>query len=79
MAAARRPIASLHRHGLVRWTPAGEVSLSPRHADDVERLVEAVASDRTLLIAVIKEAARRECTGPLSTTTMGLSARLGPR
>jgi hypothetical protein len=77
---AKAAIATLRRIGLVRCTAAGEVRLAPRHAEDVERLVEAVDADRTLLIAVIKQAARRECaTGPLHKTIArrAITARLG--
>lgn len=74
---ARQAIADLRSLGLVRVSPAGLVSLAPRQAAAVVRLMEAIAADRTLLIAVIKQAARRECTGPLQMTVKrsGFSAR----
>jgi hypothetical protein len=65
---AQQAIAALKALGFVRASAAGMVSLVPRQAPAVVQLIEAVAADRTLLIAVIKQAARRECTGPLHRT-----------
>jgi DNA-binding IclR family transcriptional regulator len=71
---AQRAIAALKQLGLVRATPRGLVSLAPRHAGAVFQLVETVAADRTLLIAVIKQAARREFTAEPLQLTVGRRA-----